>query len=99
MADFHNKNSFLKNTAVNDFYLGINDLPSIPARLGDSVYVIPPSYENRPDLLAYELYGSSRLWWVFAMRNLDLLRDPINDFVSGLTIHLPSKQTIQTITG
>lgn len=99
MAEFHDRRSFLKNTRVTDFYLDVNTLPRIPKRLGDKAYVIEARYENRPDLLAYELYGSARLWWVFALRNPDVILDPINDFASGISIFLPSKETVNTITG
>ena len=50
-------------------------------------------YHRRPDLLAFDLYGSSRFWWVFTHYNRDLLKDPINDFVSGITITIPRKQS------
>lgn len=99
MADFHSKTSFLRNAEVTDFYLDINNLPSIPRRVGDALHTIQPQHEGRPDLLAYELYGNTRLWWVFAMRNPDLIQDPINDFVSGLNIYLPSKDVVQSVTG
>ena len=50
-------------------------------------------YHRRPDLLAYDLYGSSRHWWIFAHYNRDILKDPINDYVSGITITIPKKQS------
>jgi hypothetical protein len=56
-------------------------------------------YDERPDLLAYELYGSTRLWWVFTLRNPDLLKDPIRDFKSGLTIFLPSADSVNIVSG
>lgn len=46
-------------------------------------------YDRRPDLLAYDLFKDSRLWWVFVHYNRDLLKDPINDFRSGITIDVP----------
>ena len=46
-------------------------------------------YEHRPDLLAHELYGNAKLWWVFAEFNPDLLNDPIVDFKTGITIKYP----------
>ena len=46
-------------------------------------------HENKPDLLAYELYGNSKLWWVFALFNQDKLKDPIIDFKEGVTIKVP----------
>jgi hypothetical protein len=60
----------------------------------DSIYKIPFIYNHRPDLLSYELYGTSQLWWVFALRNPNQLIDPVWDFVSGLTIYIPAQQTL-----
>lgn len=50
---------------------------------------ITNKYDKRPDLLAHELYGNARLWWVFAEFNQDKLIDPIMDFRSGLQITVP----------
>tara|TARA_R110002074_G_scaffold397783_1_gene588652 strand:- start:2231 stop:2518 length:288 start_codon:yes stop_codon:yes gene_type:complete len=46
-------------------------------------------YNERPDVLAYDLFSNSNLWWIFAEFNQDLLKDPIMDFKSGLTIQVP----------
>jgi hypothetical protein len=99
MATFHNTNSFLYRAGVNDFYLDVNDLPKIPKSRADRLYTIESRYANRPDLLAHELYGSVNLWWVFALRNPDLLVDPLEDFTSGLSIFLPTKETVDRVTG
>lgn len=94
------KDSFLKNaTDINGIFLDINELPAIPENVNDESYVINAAYAERPDLLAYNLYGTTRLWWVFAIRNPDLLIDPIRDFKEGLTIMLPSSETINTVAG
>ena len=58
----------------------------------DQTYTIERTYVYRPDLLAYDLYGSPRLWWVFAQRNPDQLEDPIYDFKPGVTVQLPKKE-------
>ena len=50
-------------------------------------------YNKRPDLLAYDLYGNSRYWWIFAHYNRDILKDPLNDFIAGTIIVIPSKQS------
>jgi len=99
MATFHNTNSFLYRAGVNDFYLDVNDLPKIPKSRADRLYTIESRYANRPDLLAHKLYGSVNLWWVFALRNPDLLVDPLEDFTSGLSIFLPTKETVDRVTG
>lgn len=65
----------------------------------DKSYTIAKIYDHRPDLLAYDLYGDTRLWWVFAMRNPDVLKDPLFDFAVGNTISLPDKATLFTDLG
>jgi hypothetical protein len=60
----------------------------------DQSYTIERTYAYRPDLLAYDLYGSPRLWWVFAQRNPDQIEDPIYDFKPGVTIQLPKPANI-----
>lgn len=65
----------------------------------DSYLVIEPKYENRPDLLAFELYGNPNYWWVFYSRNLDQIRDPIWDFVSGIEIVVPSEDHLRNSLG
>ena len=58
-----------------------------------------PQYENRPDLLAYDLYGDVNLWWVFAVRNKDVIKDPVYDMVAGVTIRLPQMTTLKQSLG
>ena len=60
----------------------------------DQAYTIERTYAYRPDLLAFDLYGTPRLWWVFAQRNPDKLEDPIYDFKPGVTMQLPKAETI-----
>jgi hypothetical protein len=99
MANYHSKDSFLRNAPVNDFYLDINSLPKIPKSLDDDTYTIESRYENRPDLLAYKLYGTANLWWVFALRNPDKLVDPLEDFTAGKIIRIPTQETINRVIG
>ena len=67
----------------------------ITARDDDVSYTIDRIYAYRPDLLAYDLYGSPRLWWVFAQRNPDEIEDPIYDFSPGVTIQLPKLSSLK----
>ena len=60
----------------------------------DQSYTIERTYAYRPDLLAYDLYGSPRLWWVFAQRNPNEIEDPIYDFRPGVTIQLPKPANV-----
>ncbi|MDA8842203.1 hypothetical protein N9N08_00825 [bacterium] len=99
MASYTNQ-SFIKNFQTLDGkFLDVNKLPSISSSPYDEDYIIPQKYHERPDLLAYQLYESSRLWWVFAMRNLDEIRDPIRDFKAGTRIKLPSESTVLRFRG
>jgi hypothetical protein len=92
------KDSFIKNNAVIDgLFLDYNALPSIPKYESDEEYIIDQAYNERPDLLAYVLYGNSRLWWVFALRNPDVIEDPVRDFAAGTTIRLPTKETVNIV--
>jgi alpha-L-fucosidase len=60
----------------------------------DQSYTIERTYAYRPDLLAYDMYGTPRLWWVFAQRNPDKIEDAIYDFKPGVTIQLPKPENI-----
>ena len=65
----------------------------------DQSYTIERTYAYRPDLLAYDLYGTPRLWWVFAQRNPDQIEDPIYDFKPGVTIQLPKPSNVNADLG
>jgi hypothetical protein len=56
--------------------------------------IIENKYDRRPDKLAYDLYGNSRVWWLFAHYNREVLKDPVNDFRSGLEIVIPKKYRV-----
>jgi len=91
----YSRNSFIQNPRISDKqFLDINTIPKITPSVNDSVYTIEPDYDERPDLLAFKLYGSSELWWVFAVRNTDVLYDPIRDFKAGTDIVLPSEESV-----
>lgn len=94
----YRKDSFLKYAGfIEDTFLDVNNLPSLPKSVDDEEYVINAAYAERPDLLAHDLYGSTRLWWVFALRNPDVIKDPIRDFTEGTRIYLPSTETVNIL--
>lgn len=80
-------------------YLDIMVNRSIPKYSDDTRFTINETYHLRPDLLAYDLYGTSTLWWVFAQRNPNSIADPLMDFKAGTTIYLPRKDTLKTVLG
>ena len=75
-------------------YLDLMRIRTIPASPDDVLYEIEPQYNYRPDLLAYDMYGSPKLWWVFAQRNMDTIKDPIYDLKVGTKIYLPNASAI-----
>ena len=87
------------NTVQNPTYLDIWEPRPIPYSTEDFQYVIQPQYNYRPDLLAYDIYGNSKLWWVFIQRNADIIFDPIYDFRTGVTISLPQKSHLLSALG
>ena len=85
---------------VNNKFLDVINYRPIPKYPQDVYFIITAVYEYRPDLLAYDLYGDSKLWWVFAERNPNRLgEDPYFNFTQGLGIYVPTLSTLQTVLG
>jgi hypothetical protein len=95
----YNKLSPYVNTSMARGYLEILNFIDIPSEVDDIEFEITSLYMHRPDLLAYDIYGDSQLWWVFVVRNKDVLRDPVYDFVPGQRIFLPKLETIKNAIG
>ncbi len=93
MAEY-SRTSLYYETDLSADNLDILNPRTITAEEDDQSYTIERTYAYRPDLLAYDLYGTPRLWWVFAQRNPDRLEDPIYDFKPGVTIQLPKKELL-----
>jgi hypothetical protein len=73
MAQYESTSPYNRTTMIQNQYLD----------------TVQTQYTYRPDLLAYDLYGSEKLWWVFAQRNMDVIKDPVYDLVAGVKIYLP----------
>jgi hypothetical protein len=89
------KSSPWAKTPANDLYLDILVYRPLIKNSADRSYIIENQYKHRPDLLAYDLYGDTKLWWVFVHRNRDVLKDPIFDFLPGVEIILPNKKDLE----
>lgn len=89
------------NTEVtNANFLDFMTYRPIPKFTSDVLMTITQVYQFRPDLLAYDLYNDSRLWWVFAERNPNRLsKDPYFDMVAGLQIYVPKLDTLKAVLG
>jgi hypothetical protein len=98
MATYSNESPY-SNTDQNDLYLELLRIRPVPAEADDYLYTIESQYRHRPDLLAYDLYGTAKLWWVFTQRNMSVIKDPVYDFVPGTQIFLPKKSNLQRFLG
>ena len=95
----YKKSSPWATTTQNKLYLELLEIRPVPAEADDYVYIIENQYKHRPDLLAYDLYNDSKLWWVFVQRNMDIIKDPIYDFIPGTQIYLPKKRNLEKFLG
>lgn len=86
-------------TAEKENYLDVLTIRPVSAEPDDFLYTIESQYMYRPDLLAFDLYGEAALWWVFMQRNMDVLEDPIFDFVPGKKIYIPKGSSLRTVLG
>jgi len=83
------------NTNITQDYLDILTIRPVSSEPDDFLYTIEAQYTFRPDLLAYDLYGDAALWWVFIQRNMNILNDPIFDFIPGKKIYIPKNSSLQ----
>jgi hypothetical protein len=95
----YSKSSPYSTTTVFGNFLDIASLPAIPKNPDDVLFQVNKTYQYRPDLLAFDLYGDSNLWWVFALRNPNAIKDPIFDMKIGNRIYLPKKTTLSGLVG
>jgi hypothetical protein len=86
-------------TGYSQFFLDTMENRSIPKEADDTLMLINQTYQYRPDLLAYDLYSTSNLWWVFYQRNPNTLTAPPLDFKAGVQIYLPKLSTLRSVLG
>lgn len=95
----YSKSSPYADTRQTNLYLDNLKIRPVPAENDDFLYTIENQYTNRPDLLAYDLYGDPKLWWVFIQRNMEVIKDPIFDFVPGTQIYIPKESNLKKFLG
>jgi len=94
MVNYRTDSVYRNTGIVNNKFLDVFEPGSLDvANTATTDYTLTSKHNNRPDVLAHELYGNAKLWWVFAQFNPDTLNDPIIDFVSGLKIKVPTRFT------
>lgn len=86
-------------TQYSQFFLDTMVNRPIPQQSDDQQFTINLTYQYRPDLLAYDLYGTATLWWVFYQRNPNTLTKPPLDFKVGTKIYLPKEATLKSTLG
>jgi hypothetical protein len=86
-------------TGYSQFFLETMVNRPIPKENDDITFTINTTYQYRPDLLAFDLYGNAGLWWVFYQRNPNTLQAPPMDFAVGTLIYLPKMTTLKTALG
>lgn len=98
MSLYNSYSPYFKTEFTNN-YLDILNLRDIPSQPDDILFEVTSTYEYRPDLLAFDLYKEPRLWWVFAVRNKSILKDPVYDMKAGKKIYLPKLSVLKKSLG
>jgi len=87
------------NTKNYSYYLDVLTPRRIPARRDDVLHTLTLVHQYRPDLLAFDLYANSNLWWVFQARNPNAFEDAVWDFRAGKKFYIPKKAVIEAALG
>lgn len=95
----YSKTSPYFNTEIVNNYLDVVNFRDIPKERDDILFEVTATYQYRPDLLAYDLYNDHQLWWVFAVRNRSIIKDPVFDMIPGVKIYLPKASTLAGVLG
>ena len=98
MADYDATSPYYL-TQYTQFFLDSMVNRPIPKESDDILFTINLTYQYRPDLLAYDLYGTPTLWWVFYQRNPNTLIRPPLDFSVNTQIYLPKESTLKSALG
>lgn len=99
MTIYSKTSPYSKTSLANGAYLDTINFRNIPAHASDVPWEVTSPYMHRPDLLSFDLYGDVGYWWVFAVRNKSVLKDPIYDLIPGRTIYIPKIETIRAALG
>ena len=95
----YNATSPYYTTGYSQFFLDVMINRPIPSQSDDLPFTINQTYQYRPDLLAFDLYDNSGLWWVFYQRNPNTLTKPPLDFVIDTFIYVPKLSTLRSVLG
>ena len=85
----YRSDSHLATTPVNSKYTEYYEPNAVYRDRATRVVELTEKHAGRPDVLAHELYGNARLWWVFVHMNPNKIKDPVRDFVPGKKLLVP----------
>ena len=95
---YYRNSWYLRNVDLNQDSDGnyvpmLLEVGEIPRSQNDLYVQVTSGYEYRLDLISFEIYGTTKLWWAIALANnrYDLFNYP----QSGDTVRVPAIQTIQ----
>ena len=90
MTDYRTDSLYRNTDIINKQYLDVLNVDNIDVdNTATKIITLEEKYNEKPDLLAHDLYGNAKLGWVFGLFNQDQLSDPIIDFKTGLKIQVP----------
>ena len=98
MANYDSLSPYF-TTGYSQFFLETMVNRPIPKQTDDLLFTINRTYQYRPDLLAFDLYDNSGLWWVFYQRNPNTLQAPPLDFKVDTMIYVPKITTLRAVLG
>lgn len=87
------------DTQQTSWFLSNLTYRQIPRDGTDKLKVLENKYENRPDLLSYDLYGTPNFWWIFMIVNPNQIKDPIYDMTAGMAIYVPTRDRLISVLG
>ena len=99
MASYNKTSPYYSTKTVGNQYLQPLKIRPVPASDDDPLYEVESPYTHRPDLLSMAVYGTPKLWWVFAQRNMDVLKDPVFDLIPGVKIYIPKPDQVRKTLG
>lgn len=91
------RTSLYSLTPISGNFLGYYVHRSVPADPTDSLMFCTSRWENRPDLMALDVYGNEDYAMAIPLRNG--LRDPVFDLVMGRALAVPTLARVQGIFG
>jgi len=99
MTIYKNTSLYYSTPITPGGYLDFLTYRDIPSQADDVLYEVDFRYQYRPDLLSYDTYQTVDYWWVFAIRNKSIIKDPVFDLTAGKKIYLPKISTIKNALG